>query len=263
MSEDKRLAIVTGGSSGIGYEFSRILAGKGWDILIVSNNRDQLKEAAEKITDESKTTPYGLYLDLSDPEATHVISAWLRDKGKVPHLLVNNAGIFDFTTIEDLSEERIRTYINLHILTTTLLSRQISCMMAEKGVKGYILNMSSMSCWMPMPGIALYSASKAYIRVMSRALGTELADKGISVTVACPGGIATGLFGLSPKLLRLGVKLGVLAAPDKFAEKALKKTFRRRRQYINGLINRIAILAVGITPFRIRRMIKHKLLDNK
>ena len=263
MNDSKRLAIVTGGSSGIGFEFSRILAGKGWDVLMVSNDSAQLKNATETLANEFNTGIYAMCLDLSTPDAANTVGAWLTDNDFKPYLLVNNAGIFDFESLENLTEERIRTYVNLHILTTTLLSRQISNMMAENDIEGYILNMSSMSCWMPMPGIALYSATKAYIRVMSRAQQVELADKGISVTVACPGGIATSLFGLSPKLLKLGVRLGVLSAPDKFAEKALKKTFRRKHQYINGLMNRIAIVIIGMTPFRVRRMLKHKLLDKK
>lgn len=75
--------------------------------------------------------------------------------------------------------------------------------------------MSSMSCWMPMPGIALYTASKAYIRVFSRSLHYELKEDGITVTTVCPGGIATGLYNLPENLLKLGVRLGILMTPAK------------------------------------------------
>lgn len=121
--------------------------------------------------------------------------------------------------------------------------------------------MSSMSCWMPMPGIAMYSATKAYIRVLSRALRIELKPLGVSVTVACPGGIATDLFGLPRNLQKLGVNVGALATPEKFVRKALNRTLKGKAQYINGLINRLAIVAVAVTPEWVRGLVKSRLLD--
>lgn len=91
----------------------------------------------------------------------------------------------------------------------------------------------------------------------------ELRDRNVNVTVACPGGIATGLFGLPPHLLRLGVRLGVLHTPARFVRNALRRTLRRRRQYINGIVNRIAIVAVAILPERLRLAVKHRLLDRR
>lgn len=154
-------------------------------------------------------------MDLTATDAEDKILAFLRSNGIVPYLLVNNAGIFDFQAVEDLSPQRIDVYINLHIRAVTRLSRSIGTLMAGNG-RGRILNMSSMSCWMPMPGIAMYSATKAYIRAFSRAYRIEMKDRGVSVTVACPGGIATNLFGLPSQLQRLGVRLGVLATPEAF-----------------------------------------------
>lgn len=112
-----------------------------------------------------------------------------------------------------------------------------------------------------MPGIAMYSATKAYIRAFSRALRLELKDSGVSVTVACPGGIATDLFGLPPRLQRLAVRLGALQIPERFVRNAIRQTLRRRKQYINGLLNRLAIVAVGALPDWLRIAVKRQLLD--
>ena len=112
-----------------------------------------------------------------------------------------------------------------------------------------------------MPGIAMYAATKAYIRVFSRALALELKDDGVSVTVACPGGIATDLFGLPRHLQRLGVRLGALATPKRFVRGALKRMFKRRQQYVNGLINHIAVAVVPLLPDAVAMIIKHKMLD--
>lgn len=78
---------------------------------------------------------------------------------------------------------------------------------------------------------------------------------------ACPGGIATDLFGLPSNLQRLGVALGVLCTPERFVHMALKRLLKRRHQYVNGLVNRLAILFISILPDRVRLIVKHKLLD--
>ncbi len=254
-------ALVTGASSGIGLEFSRELAAVGCNLITVSNQPEALAQWAERLKYGFSVQVIDIALDLAVTDAVDIILSRLNSAGIVPALLVNNAGIFDFKAVENISPGRLDLYINLHVRAVTHLTRSVGEMMAESGQGGYILNMSSMSCWMPMPGIAMYSATKAYIRAFSRAYRIEMKQKGVSVTVACPGGIATDLFGLSPDLQKLGVRLGVLVTPQKFVQKALNRTLRRKAQYINGLINRISIVAVSLLPEWARLMIKKHLLD--
>ena len=253
-------SVVTGASSGIGLEFSRQLAAMGSNLVMISNQPHELEDEARKIASASGIIVLPLEVDLTAADAEDKILAFLRSNGIVPYLLVNNAGIFDFRAVGELSSERIDVYIDLHIRAVTRLSRSIVALMAGNG-GGRILNMSSMSCWMPMPGIAMYSATKAYIRAFSRAYRIEMKDCGVSVTVACPGGIATNLFGLPPQLQRLGVSLGVLMTPQAFVRRALKRTFRGKAQYINGLLNRVSIVFVASLPEWARSGIKHRLLD--
>lgn len=254
--------LVTGASSGIGREFARQLAVRGHNVLLVSN---QARELAETAAELSALHPGGRFptfcIDLAAPGADTRLLEFCHADGLEIDLLVNNAGIFSFCAVADTPPERIDLFINLHIRAVTHLCRTFAADMKRRGCHGYILNMSSMSCWMPMPGIAMYSATKAYIRVLSRSLAVELADDGITVMVACPGGIATDLFGLPRRLQRLGVRLGVLSTPQRFVAGALKRLLRHRRQYINGPLNRIAIVAVALLPHRLRLLIKHRLLD--
>lgn len=112
-----------------------------------------------------------------------------------------------------------------------------------------------------MPGLAMYSATKAYIRVLSRSLHYELRDSGVRVTVACPGGISTSLFGLPENLKRLAVRIGALDTPEKFVHKALKKMAKGKMQYINGMLNRLAIVGVGCAPTGARMLVKRLMLD--
>lgn len=245
-------AVVTGASSGIGLEFSRLLAQNGANVVMISNQRAELTRCAEEIAPQTGVETLPVFLDLATPEAPARVMDLLRSRDIIPLVLINNAGVFDFRSVASLTPGRIDLYIDLHIRTVAQLSRLMAMEMAEKG-QGYILTMSSMSCWMPVPGIAMYSATKSFSRAFSRALSAEVRHKGVRVCVACPGALATGLFGLSAPLLRLGVFIGVITNPAKFVRRALRRLLKGRSMYINGWLNRVSIPVVASTPMWLRR----------
>lgn len=255
-----RVAVVTGACSGIGLEFATQLAAMGADIVGVSNRREPLLAAMVDLASRFGVRTHALALDLTLADAAERVVAFLEARRITPYVLVNNAGIFSFNPVVETPMNRVECFIDLHVRTVTKLSRLVGETMRKAG-EGYILNMSSMSCWMPMPGIALYSATKAYIRVFSRALHYELRGDGVRVMVACPGGIATDLFGLPDKLKRLAVGIGALATPQRFVRNALRRMLKGRSQYINGGLNRLAIVAVGMLPRPGRMLIKTRMLD--
>lgn len=253
-------AIVTGADSGIGLCFCRHLAERHADIVMVSNRDGILQQTAGEIAEQYGVKTYPCVIDLTDKECAQRVAEFVDSLGLKPKFLINNAGIFSFAPVVDTDEQKINCFIDLHVRCVTTMSRLFGRRFMEQG-DGYILNMSSMSCWMPMPGIAMYSATKAYIRVFSRALHYETRDNGVSITVACPGGIATSLFGLPENLLRLAVNIKCLQTPEKFTSKALDRMLRRKKQYINGGLNRFSIFFVSILPTRVRMLIKHLMLD--
>lgn len=253
------LALVTGASSGIGLCFCRELARRGCNLVMVSNQQC-LGQCAADVAAEYGVEVYPFFCDLTADDCVGQILGFLDSQNLEPDYLINNAGIFSFREVTATEPAKVRCFIDLHVRAVTELSRAFAIRFAKRG-SGRILNMSSMSCWMPMPGIALYSATKAYIRVFSRALHYELRDSGVSVTVACPGGIATDLFGLPENLKRLAVNIGVLTRPETFARKAIDRMLRGKKQYINGMLNRFSIFFVAIMPTRVRMLVKHRLLD--
>lgn len=255
-----RLAMVTGADGGIGSAFCEELAEMGTDLVLVGINADGISGTAAALQEKYGIETYTLQADLTTETGISAAENFTSPGGMRPDMLINNAGIFAFRPLVDMPDAKVRAFIDLHVTAVTRLSRHYGRLMAEKGF-GWILNMSSMSCWMPVPGLGMYAATKAYIRVFTRALAYELQESGVNVCVACPGGIATPLFGLPENLMRLALTLRAVSTPRKIARQALSRVFRGRHQLINGMTNRMAILAVGITPGKVRMMVKHRMLD--
>lgn len=259
-----KTALVTGAAGGIGLEFAKELYSKGAALIILDLSEQRLEEASRQIKTVCATgfhqSVHLLPLDLTDDNFIEKIENFCTVNSLLPDILINNAGIFSFRPIADTETRKIETFIDLHVRAVTLLSQWFVAK-RKKLSSGWLLNMSSMSCWMPMPGLAMYSSTKSYIRVFSRALHYEMKDYGVGVTVACPGGIATGLFGLPEKWLKFAVGIGVLQTPQTFARKAIRKMIKKKKQYINGGLNRFSIFFIGILPTPVRMMVKHRLLD--
>ena len=257
-------AMVTGGAGGIGLSFAKELARLGCGLLLVDISAERLEAARMEICDASDKIDISkiklLTLDLTDAEFLAILDKYCTSQCINPDILINNAGIFSFLPVKDHSEKKIEMFIDLHVRAVALLSRWFVTRRLPHG-SGWLLNMSSMSCWMPMPGIALYSSTKAFIRAFTRALHYEVKDDGVKVMVACPGGIATDLFGLPSNLKKLAVAIRVLDTPERFAAKAINKMLRGKKQYINGWLNRFSIFFIAVTPTWVRMLVKRKMLD--
>ena len=254
-------ALVTGASSGIGLEFSRQLATRGADVVLVSDQADELDAVRKELQGKYESQKFwSCYKDLCDADSAEFLLDFCVKNTDGIDILINNAGVFAFKEVCDMCVKQLNTFIDLHMRAVTLICRLFAEQMRKRD-SGYILNMSSMSCWIPMPGMAMYSATKSYIQVFSRALNMELKDSGVSVTVACPGGIATDLFGLPKNSQRFAVKIGVLETPQNFVQEALKRMKKRKAQYVNGLLNKFALWFVPKLPLWVKMQVKYRLLN--
>ncbi len=224
-----KTALVTGASKGIGRCYALRLASMGYNVLMVASGEEELAATAEEVRAASPNVwVRTLVKDLASPTAAEELFAWTEAEGIKVDVLINNAGIFSFCDILNTPIERIQRMIYLHDITATLNCRLYAADMIKRG-GGRILNMSSFSIWMPYPGLSLYSASKAYLKSFSVAFSKEVESKGVTVTAICPAGIATDLYGLSPKLQRFGVRTGILMTPDSCARRSLNGMFRGQR----------------------------------
>jgi short-subunit dehydrogenase len=159
--------------------------------------------------------------------------------------------------------KRIELMLNLHMITVAKLTRLFGEQMLQRELsaeeqaqkicrkprkKGYILNMSSMSAWMAMPGIQTYNATKAFIYNFSKSIWYELYPKGVNITVMTPGAVDTALFGLAPNLRKLAVALTVSIPPEKLVKRALRKMFRGKKADMPGVINHLCTPLLKHTP---------------
>ena len=224
-----KTALVTGASKGIGRCYALQLAALGYNVVMVSLTQSDLEHTAAEVAKVNNKVWVCHYTkDMATMTAAEELFAWTEQEGIKVDVLINNAGMFSFCDILNTPVERIERTILLHDITATKMCRLFAADMAERG-GGRILNMSSYSIWMPYPGLSLYSASKAYLKSFSIAFSKEVREKGVYVTAICPAGIATDLYGLSPKLQRLGVKIGGLMTPESCARRSLNALWRGRR----------------------------------
>ncbi len=254
-------ALVTGAAGGIGFAFADRLGALGYALVLADIDGDRLARAATEICARHGVNVETMTLDLSAPDAARTLHSRCGEQGIVPRIVVNNAGVFSYNDILSTDPARICAMTGLHVVTVSLVCRLFGEDMASHDEDGgYILNMSSYSAWMPWPGIATYSASKAYIRNFSLALAAEMRGRGVSVTTVLPAGVTTGLYGLSERLQRVGLRLGLLMTPERVAERALRAMFRGRRQYIPGLAMRLLLPVVRTLPACVIRFARRRTL---
>lgn len=250
-------ALVTGAARGIGREYALQLAAKGYGLILVDKDPEVLGLAGEIAA--SGVPARAIVSDLARADAAAGIYGDVISHGDNISVLVNNAGAFSFCDIANVPEEKINRIITLHDVTLTHMNRLFARDMAARG-GGHILNMSSYSIWMPFPGVALYSASKAYIKSFSVAFSKEVREDGVYVTAVCPAGVATDLYGLSSRFQALGLKVGALITPEACARRALRALFRHRRCVVPDWWNRIWIPILTHLPNWAENILRRKTL---
>lgn len=252
---NKPYALVTGSSSGIGYQYARELASRGYNLVIVSNDAESLSEKASILRREFDVVVIDVVMDLGIQDAASRLYSFCKDKGLLVEVLVNNAGVYHDRDFLKDSEEFNTLILNLHVFTPAMLEYKFGQDMAGMG-KGYILNMSSITSDIAVQRLATYSATKAFLKNFSRCTHVELYDLGVTVTCVRPGAVATGLYNLKPSALKTGLALGYIITPEKLARKAVNAMFRRKAVYTPGLSSKILVFLVKLIPTSVLRRVR-------
>ena len=184
-------ALITGASAGIGREFARQLASRAGSVVLVARRRERLEQLRNELTKANPSLNVHVYdVDLADKtQVDALIESLAHDKIDID-LLINNAGLGDSGPFATSDPTRIDQIIQVNMSALTLLTRKLlPTMIARK--RGAILNVSSSAGFLPIPGFAVYAATKAYVTNFSEALRAELRDTGVSVSTLCPGPVHT------------------------------------------------------------------------
>lgn len=243
-------ALVTGGSSGMGLEYARQLAEIGCNLLLVSNQQEELERVADTLRQGCDLQIISHYQDLATETAAEELFGFCQAKGLHIDILINNAGMFFFEELTPENEAKALTMMRLHTSTPTRLCILFGNEMKQCGY-GYLVNMSSMAAKLPMPGITIYAASKAFLKSFGMSLYFEMRPYGVGVTTVCPGAIATPLYRLKTSLLCIGVKVGLIGTPQWLVRKALKGMVRRKRVVKPGFMNIYLPPLIAVLPKRI------------
>ncbi len=191
---DRPLALVTGGSAGIGAAYAERLARDGWNLIITGRRRERLDELAHRLSAEQGAAVEVVATDLGSDAGMAEVDALCRERPL--RMLVNNAGLAHYMPLVELSEEQLRELVAVDVLAPTLHSRSAAQAMVARG-EGAIITVSSLLAFsdareLPaFPKRAVYASAKAYVTMFSRLLAAELEGTGVRVQVVCPGVVRT------------------------------------------------------------------------
>jgi uncharacterized protein len=237
------IVVVTGASSGIGTELARGLARRGYPLLLTARRRERLAELSDELRAKHSVTVEVMALDLADGAAR----AQLVDRvGSAPIAgLCNSAGFGTSGAFHRLRVEREREEVTVNALALMELTHAALPEMVDRGA-GAVLNIASIAGFQPIPGMAVYSATKAFVQTFSEAVHEELHGTGVSCTVLCPGPVPTEWADVADAH-QLSVRIAEVS-PGEVAEAAIVGMLEGKRSVVPGLVPTVVALAGRFTP---------------
>jgi short-subunit dehydrogenase len=242
-------ALVTGASSGIGYQLAKLLARDHRNLVLVARGEEKLSQVAAELRDLGVQVN-AVALDLADPLAPQLLFDQLRRENIRVEILINNAGYATFGKFAEIPEEELLGQIHLNILALTRLTKLFLAPMIERG-SGRVMNVASTAAFQPGPLMAVYYASKAYVLSFSEALANELRETGVTVTCFCPGATDTNFqkrAGMEDS--RLFKKIGAMDAAT-VARDGYRGLFSGKPLVISGFRNWLTAESVRFAPRRL------------
>ncbi len=253
---DRKTALITGASFGIGAEFARIFAREGYNLVLVARTADKLRQLASELEKANGTRSLILAADLTDPGAPAYVLDQTKRADIQIDVLVNNAGFGQYGLFVDNDLEECLRQIQLNVTTLTHLTRLYLPLMVERGGGG-VLNVASTAAFQAGPLMAVYFATKAYVLLFSEAIANELQGTGVTVTCLCPGATTTEFHkrakATGMRLLKMGSMDAHTVAEDGYRAFAAGKPV-----VISGFKNWLVAQSVRFSPRRLVTAIARK-----
>lgn len=242
-------ALITGGSKGIGKEIAKLLAAKGYNLLLVARSENELATAKTELEAAYKVSVDILSADLSLDGAAHKVKDWATEGGRQISILINNAGYGLWGMFEKQPMEFYHNMMKVNMQTLVDLS-YLMLPVLKQNPKAYIMNVASTAAYQAVPSMALYAASKSFVLLFTRALRFEMkkTHPGVSVTCLSPGATATNFTN------RAGMQ-AMQAVADKFnmdagavAKIAVDGMFKGKAEIIPGFTNLFTVKMIDFMP---------------
>jgi short-subunit dehydrogenase len=240
-------ALITGASSGIGWELAKIHAASGGDLVLVARNIRQLENLKTSILKNHSVQIHLIEKDLSKANAAEEVYDYVKSQQWEIDILINNAGFGYYGMFMDAPIPKDEEMIQLNMLTLTKLTKLFAAGMIHRG-KGRIMNVASTAAFQPGPTMAVYYATKAYVLHFSEALSNELEGTGVTVTTLCPGATASGFQATASMEESALVKGKNLPTSYEVAAYGYKAMMKGKRVAIHGLMNYLMALSVRFSP---------------
>jgi short-subunit dehydrogenase len=234
-SGNQTTVVITGASSGIGAELSRGLARRGFPLLLVARRRERLDELAGEVAEEFSVAVEVMPLDLSDSKARAKLADRLRTEPIAG--LCNSAGFGTSGVFHELPIDRESDEVTLNALALMELTHAVLPGMVDRGA-GAVMNIASIAAFQPLPYMAVYSATKAFVQTFSEAVHEELHGTGVSVTALCPGPVPTEWAEIA-SAERFSIPLAQVS-PHDVAEAAIGGMLAGKRTVVPGVVPKIA-----------------------
>lgn len=242
----KGYALVTGGTSGIGYELAKLLAQDGYNLVIVARSSERLLEASDEFQ-ELGADVLLLDKDLFDPAAPKEIYHELKSQNIAIDVLINNAGQGQKGKFHEVDLERHLEIMQLNMISLVAITRLFLTDMVKKN-QGKILNLASVVSKTPAPEFSVYAASKAFVLSFTEALAKELEETNVTVTALLPGRTDTDFFFKADMTDTKEYQDHDLAEPSKVARDGYEALMSGESRVVSGLQNKAMVGMMNALP---------------
>ena len=258
----QEIALITGASTGIGFEIAKLFAIENINLLIVSRDKQKLLKIKDEFENQYKIDVYTLATDLSSDSGVQNILDVVKSNSLIVNYLVNNAGFGDYGAFIERSIEKYREMVHLNILSLTELSYYYGKEMVKRG-KGRILNVASMAGLQPDPNFAVYGATKSYVISLTEAIHKEFENSGVTVTVLSPGATTSNFMERADMGNAKLYASGVMSSVD-VAREGYNGMMKGKLHVIPGFKNKILGFFSGIMPpGKLRLSVAEKIMAAK
>jgi uncharacterized protein len=260
--QNRKTVLITGASSGIGYELAKIFARNGFDLVLVARSELKLVNSALEFAQQYGIKAIPISKDLSESNAAQELYELMKAQDIAIDILINNAGFGAFGPFVQTSWEEEQKMIQVNMTLLTELSKLFAADMVKRRF-GKILNVASTAAFQPGPLMAVYYATKAYVLSFSEALANELQGTGVTVSCLCPGPTETDFNKRAnisaSKLVRSNMRMQA----EPVARIGYKGLMRGKRLIIPGMKNKMFVQAVRFLPRQMLTAIIRRVQDKR